>query len=321
METATNNSSAGEFNTVVWQCMRHKLLCDVSLPPRPANIFTHYTINIVLNVLLAIVILGNSLIFAAYYQNYSLRTPANTILLSLAVTDFLCGATSQPLCICDQLLMMARGCTTVVCTVMKMEMFFMLFLIGATILNLSATTVDRYIAVCHSFKYLELVTNSRVRTFLAGIWVSWFIISFSGVMLRKIEILFIIVLSSNIILISVLYVMIFREIRRIKANEAPMPNNQQQEREAEERRGAKTVAIILGLLILSFIPLIVHGILSVTRLGSYMGHIRIYASTAALSNSSFNVFVYYWRNEQMRKAMIKVIRKITSRCTNQVNPY
>ena len=322
MEAAANNSSAaGEFNPIVWQCMRHKVLCDVNGRPRPVGMFTHHIVNIVLNALLALTaILGNSLIFAAYYQSHSLRKPVNTILLSLAATDFLCGATSQPFYIYEKVLMMG-GCTTTVCTVVKLEKVFMLFLIGATILNLSATTLDRYIAVCHSFKYLELVTNSRVKKLLGGMWAVWLIISLVGVQFEKIEILFIIVLSSNIIFISVLYSIISIEIRRIKANEVPaMQYNQEQQRDKEERKGAKTVGIILGLLALSFVPLLLYGIFSVARLPFYRGHLLAYASTAAFANSSFNVFVYYWRNEQMRKAMMKVVRKITQRCRNQVNP-
>ena len=70
-------------------------------------------ITIVFNVPLAFTaVFGNGLIFAAYYQTgESFRKPVNMILVSLAITDFLTGAVSQPLYIYELILLLTNGDT------------------------------------------------------------------------------------------------------------------------------------------------------------------------------------------------------------------
>ena len=206
----------------------------------------------------------------------------------------------------------------------KFEKFCMMFLLGATVINLSVTTLDRYIAVCHSFRYLELVTESRVHKLLVSLWLAWLVLSFLGVrFIFSAPAMMVVVLSSNILFISYLYFKIHREIRRIEVNPVTGANDSEKERKARERKSVKTFAIILGLLSFCFVPMIVYGIY--TRLRGpetfFVAEcLLLYASNAAFSNSSLNVFIYYWRNEEMRAAMRKVIRKITARCRNEVNP-
>ena len=94
----------------------------------------------------------------------------------------------------------------------------MLFLLGATLLNLSLTTLDRYIAILHSFRYLELVTNSRVITLAGVLWFVWIVLSIAGVLSSKVSLAALVIVISNVIFISILYFKIFREIRRLEAD-------------------------------------------------------------------------------------------------------
>ena len=320
MEIAANNSSLANHYT--FACRRHKILCQQLYGPA----LGHAVLNIVVSAVSGLTaILGNSLVFAAFYHSESLRgKPANMILLSLAATDFLSGAIAQPFFIWGTVLMIG-GCTKTICTAFTLTRFSMVFLIGATAINLSVTTLDRYIAICHSFRYLELVTESRVHKLLVSLWLAWIVVSFLGLrFVFPAPAMLVIVLSSNILSITLLYFKIYREIRRISANPVTEANESEPvERKTRERKSVKTLAIILGLLLFCFVPMILHWIC--TRLKVLRGLLRrelflIYASNAVLSNSSLNVFIYYWRNEEMRAAMRKVIRKITARCRNEVNP-
>ena len=187
--------------------------------------------------------------FAAYYYTPSLRKPVNTILLSLAATDFLSGAISQPLFIYENWPRRSHllgSCTKTICTAATLEKFFMLFLIGATLINLSVTTLDRYIVVCRPYKYLELVTNSCARNLLISLWFVWMIFSVVGTVFRETKLLFTIVISSNLIFISFLYVIIFREIRRLETNAVTTAEEATNSRES--RKGAKRWRLFLDYL-------------------------------------------------------------------------
>ena len=314
---SVNSSAISEIN---FACNRQRILCQ-QLYVSP-SLQASAIVNIVLNALLAVIaVLGNGLIFAAYYQNQTLRKPVNTIQLSLAATDFLTGAICQPLFIYEQIIMLGI-CTAFVCVIMKNMTFFALLLFQATLFNLSVTTLDRYIAVCHSLRYLELVTNSRVIKLLSSLWLIALCSPISReTMLKEAGISFGVAIIITNIFIGVLYFKIHREIRRIEANAVVAMNETEEERKARQRRSAKTVAIIIGLLILCYVPIVFAGISYVSLFnGNFVVSetLFLFGFTAAFSNSSFNVVVYYWRNEEMRAAMLKVIKKMTQKFTNDV---
>lgn len=316
---AANNSTIVQHNFL---CIRHKMLCLENYRADMDLLYGHFIFGIVLNAFLALAaVSGNGLVLAAYHQNESLRKPVDTILLCLAATDFLSGAISQPFFIFEKGLM-TGGCKKTVCIVAKLEQFFMSFLRGAIICNLSVTALDRYIAVCHPYKYPELVTNSRVVKLLASVWLFCLSVSLVGVIFDLVSFICVFMLLFNIIFIIVSYVMIFREIQRLQSNVVTIANDPDGARKAEERKTAQTVAIIIGLLVLCFLPMIIYSILAKISIFKIpREQIMIYAVSAVYSNSSLNVLVYFWRNKQMRKAMLKALRKMTPNCiTNQDNP-
>ena len=65
-------------------------------------------------------VLSNELLFAVYYLNEPLRRPAITILLALALTDFLTGAVVNSLNTYEQI-MIAKGDCTNMCVVMEQK--------------------------------------------------------------------------------------------------------------------------------------------------------------------------------------------------------
>ena len=280
--------------------------------------------NLPLGTVLALgAVIGNSLVFAAYYYSESLRRPGHLLLLSLAATDLLSGLVAQPLWLVGKSLLIV-GCKKVLCTLEEAEKLVMLSLIGATVLNLSMLTLDRYIAVCHTFKYPTLVTNSRVLKTVSFVWLFWLVFlfswmkAFSGIALT----LFMIILTVNILFISFLYLIIHREIRRVESNEEGRNASNQEER-ATRYKSVRTLGYIFGLLIFCFVPMIIHGIFSrshIIRGFHEREHFLLFASNAAFSNSCLNVFVYYWRNEEMREAMRKAIRKLRQKFQNEVSP-
>ena len=317
MEMSPNRSRTTELTNNACGPSGRTVCEEFQLP----SLYVSAIVTIIFNTLLAVTaVLGNGLIFAAYYQNQTLRKPVNTILLSLAATDFLTGAVSQPLYIYENFITITN-CTDGLCTVVHLRRYCMVFLTGATLISLSVTTLDRYIAVCRPYKYLELVTNSRVQKVLVSFWLVWIGTTVAAFITFNVAKIVAVVAASIMIFIIFSYFKIFRQIRRLEANSVATNNDQEEIRKARERKSAKTVAIVLGSLVLCFVPLIFCGIVFVSLRGHQLilrEHLQRIAFTALFSNSSINFYVYYKRNEEMRAAMLKVISKITLRCSNGV---
>ena len=323
MEIVSNNSTIAE---PVFACILQKMVCQESY--RSSQYYT-VIVTIILNLLLALTaVLGNGLMLAAYYQSESLRKPVHTILLSLAVTDFLTGAVSQPLYI-HELLLQLTNCTETICIAHSLRRYPMLFLTGATLLNLSLTTLDRYIAVLHSYRYVELVTNNRVIKLSVGLWLGWIILFIAGALSSTELMILTVLIASSVIFISILYFLIFREIRRLETGAAVVAANEPEEvRKARERKSAKTIAVVLGLLVLCFIPIPIVQFISFALslsgdLESYLVILHkcfYFTHTLILSNSSLNVIVYFWKSAEIKTAILKVIRTATRSCRNELNP-
>ena len=312
----TNVSSA---HTQTYACVRLAFSCQESIN---AGFKRHIIFNVVLSALLTVTaVLGNGLVFAAYNCSETLRRPAHVVLMSLAATDFLSGIVTQPLFIVEKSLLIG-ACSEIICIIKSALIFSTIFFSGATVLNLSVITLERYIAVCHTYKYAEWVTNSRVKKLLVIIWFVWLTVCSAWLYLElKSSRILAIVLVTNVVFISILYVKIAREIRRIGVNAAG--NEAEKERLRNNRKTLRTLLLIFGLLFLCFLPLIIFGLYKVVTGISDLSRTEpplLYASNAFFSNSSLNVFVYYWRNEEIRLAMQKVVVKLRQRFQNEVNP-
>ena len=321
MKMTLNNSTLAPMRSL--SCESRFLLCR---DPFRAAAFEATVTTAVLNSVLALTaVLGNGLVFAAYYKSESLRRPVFTILMAVALTDFATGAVTQPLFI-YVLLKTLSSCPNYVCFVDMLASGLMVFLLGATVLNLSVTTLDRYIATFHSFQYEELVTNSRVVKVVVTLWVLWVMVL---VVIRRIMGLHVkyfiaVIIIANILFICVSYFLILKEIRKLEKNLIVSLNEAAAVKQSRERKSAVTIAYIVGLLFICFFPKVLIGLfVSFPRGLEEQVRVRklfMATTTLALSNSSLNVFVYCWKNAEMKVAMLKVIRAIIQKFRNEVAP-
>ena len=197
-------------------------------------------------------------------------------------------------------------------------------LLEATVVHLSLASLDRYIAAFYSYRYPVLVTNSRVLKAMVASWAVLACLTLS--VIERVFISLVIILPPNILFIGILYFRIFKEIRRLEANPVVSANVTEEQRKMREGKGARTVAMVLGLLFLCYIPMIlflamflVQRVLMIDRRVAQAQGLFVVITFAAL-NSSLNVFVYYCRNSEIRSSILKVLGPITQRFVPSVNP-
>uniref|UniRef100_A0A3Q1F062 Trace amine-associated receptor 13c-like n=1 Tax=Acanthochromis polyacanthus TaxID=80966 RepID=A0A3Q1F062_9TELE len=114
----------------------------------------------------------NLLVVISISHFRQLHTPTNFLILSLAVSDLLVGATVMPIAVDLQFCWFRRKVTC--------DLFFLssFILTSASVGNMVLITVDRYVAICKPLLYSSLITMSRVTICVCLCWICSVLYSF-----------------------------------------------------------------------------------------------------------------------------------------------
>ncbi|XP_056637250.1 octopamine receptor Oamb isoform X1 [Diorhabda sublineata] len=128
----------------------------------------------VLAMINVMVIVGNCLVIAAVYYSSKLRSVTNFFIVSLAVADLMVGVAVLPF--------------SATWEVFKVWIFgdiwcqvwlaVDVWMCTASILNLCAISLDRYVAVTRPITYPSIMSHSRAKGLIAGLWILSFVICF-----------------------------------------------------------------------------------------------------------------------------------------------
>uniref|UniRef100_A0A0K0DPW6 G_PROTEIN_RECEP_F1_2 domain-containing protein n=1 Tax=Angiostrongylus cantonensis TaxID=6313 RepID=A0A0K0DPW6_ANGCA len=141
--------------------------------PAHAKFFRIFPIISVLTVLVVVVILGNALVIAAVLLRRRLRSATGILILSLGIADLLVGSVILPFSIANEVLNGYWIFGEAWCTIwLTMD----IWMCTASIYNLVAISIDRYIAIIKPLNYPILVTKFRARCTVAVVWMGSFII-------------------------------------------------------------------------------------------------------------------------------------------------
>ncbi|XP_044271458.1 octopamine receptor Oamb [Tribolium madens] len=120
------------------------------------------------------VIVGNCLVIAAVFCSSKLRSVTNLFIVSLAVADLLVGVAVLPFSATWEVFKVwIFG--DVWC---NMWLALDVWMCTASILNLCAISLDRYVAVTRPITYPSIMSPSRAKLLIAGLWVLSFVICF-----------------------------------------------------------------------------------------------------------------------------------------------
>ncbi|CRK89026.1 CLUMA_CG002666, isoform B [Clunio marinus] len=121
-----------------------------------------------------LVIVGNCLVIAAVFCSHKLRSVTNFFIVSLAVADLLVGLAVLPFSATWEVFKVwIFG--DVWC---KVWLAVDVLLCTASILNLCAISLDRYVAVTRPVTYPSIMSTRRAKSLIAGLWVLSFVICF-----------------------------------------------------------------------------------------------------------------------------------------------
>lgn len=273
---------------------------------------------------------GNGLVLLAIFKNPRLQTVTNCFIASLALADFLVGIVVAPLAALSYLGLPHHfhGCVFTNSIVVAFTQ--------VSIFNLLAVAFERFFAIKHPFAYTKHADIKCALIVNGGVWSFGMIIGFIPLFGWNREDLhdenwicnFVTVMDMNyvvyfhffgcivipLVIICAIYFYIFLIVRRqmsqIEALNIAMP--QQRGARAiskfkKEIKAAKSLAIVIILFAISWIPIHVLNTISLTCSDCYPIELLLATIVLSHANSAVNPFLYAYGNSNFKHAFRKMI--------------
>ena len=254
---------------------------------------------------------GNLALLIAFSPSETIPRRVNIyFILSLTIADLVIGLTMTPLYICyaaihDPLWLV------------KLEGFLWIFTVTATTHSLSAVSLDRLISVLYPLRYHQIMTKKRCRVVILLIWLGSVIFGLPRLVLNdfaKLEKLWIACSVATVgiplLIMSFSYGRIFAIVRK----QSGKWKNPYTSRDAlGNKKAAVTIGIIVCLFIVTFIPsaVVYFMLLFENNLCKeyQLNDAWLWAALVSFCHSSFNPWVYGFRNRELRRDFLTIFSK------------
>ena len=172
----------------------------------------------IVNILLSITAIpGNSLILIVLHKESSLHPPSKLLYRCLATTDLLVGLVNQPLYAAYWMSVVYEHWSF--CRYAKDAIFISSYVLcGVSLMNMTAISVDRLLAMLLGLRYKEIVTLRRTHIILAIVWVVCLVAGLFSYLIYRIGLWYrIIIILSGLVISAASYTKIFRALRHHQA--------------------------------------------------------------------------------------------------------
>ena len=277
---------------------------------------TAFVINAILNVPFSIIAtLANCLVMISIWRSYTLRTPANMLLIGLALSDFGVGLIVQPFFIAYLFSFAYRGAGKFTCISAVALTLTASFLSCVSFGTVTAISLERYLALCLHLRYEEIITMKRVRRFLVVLWVLGGISSFVWALFapRYKSFYYVAGILFCLLVSTVAYVKIYRIVRshlkQIKTNE--VTRNEDGDNLQHRKKSAYNMFLVYCVLLCCYLPYsICLAIGKITGYSKWNWTAINFALTVININSSINPIIYCYRMREIRRGIIHTLYKI-----------
>ena len=260
-------------------------------------------------------ILLNAFIILAIKQRKELQKPSNILLSSLAVTDLLVRAIAMPTSASIDFFTFRQVSFEYTCMLYSVNLFFLPLLFGATMHHLIVIARERYVAVQKWMDYKLIITNDRLKKIAIGTWLSTLFPTIANFITTAV------VVDSRILnsvltgltaaetvclfFLAFFYRKVYLGVRNRKLNEISQIDVLVKAK--MESKVAKTTGLLTAVVISSFIPVFVFGVL-----GKFVPVLRTNAAirfteTVMQLNSLFNPLLYCYRDHRFRNAICDLL--------------
>ena len=299
---------------------------------------------IVCGIITVAAVLGSYFVLRAFHKFRNLRTASNNILASLSIADGLL-AIPMILDIINLCLLYNVGNCSRFLNLKEVTGTVTLFLLSVIVLHLSLMSSERFIATKFALRYHTIVTKRRARIVSIAMWLwalvivialPWTLYGTTGHKeyrefhiemhpdndkARELNIrwhlvltaasMFLVLLLIMICSYSYIFIVSHKQRKRLRKQGRDFPGMPTIKHEI---KGARTLAIVVALCLLSIISILVVTSLRVFWGKLLVGHCHqtllqhIVYKVAMLLNPVCNLLIYGWRNEEFRNAFLKMLK-------------
>ena len=263
--------------------------------------------------------LENALVLVSFWRTPSLLTPANVLIISLAMTDLGTGLITAPLFFTSNIAKLTED-EGFFCKVTRVYLAAATCLSGISLSTLTAISVERYTALRVHLRYNEVVTMRRVCVVTAGMWVVCISVAAAGAAstFRVINVASVIFIPLCLAATAFCYIKIHQVVRRHQAQiSAQIPGQigpQQDENSFDMKVFKKSFVDMLVIYVLFLVHFTPHMVVSLIVLTGG-ATIQVYAAvdlaeTLVLLNSALNPLLYCWRSQAIRSAVKETAQKV-----------
>mgnify|MGYP001793103278 CR=1 FL=1 len=251
---------------------------------------------------------SNLLVFTVIMRTPSLHTCSNLLLANLCVTDFLVGFIVQPFYVTKKVTELLGKPS---CEVRLVYTYFGFLCTCVSMFSLCLVSGERYIAVIQPLTYYSFITKHRVCACVAATWMCWAIVCclpLAGIPFGIFFRVVFCVIITSFLFMAVVHCPILkagkRQQRRILAT-----IGRQSIRFRRENKITRTMSLIVGAVVFCYIPQL-SLLLTRAMKGDSTRLVHVgdaWADTVVFLNSSFNPFIYCYRNLEIRNAMRRLL--------------
>ena len=265
--------------------------------------------------------LGNLLVLISIWRTPSLHSPSHVLLFGLALSDLGVGLVAEPIAFVNSIAKM-KGLVGIFCKGTVAVRFAAALLCFASLFTTTAISLDMYIALSLHLRYQEIVTVKRMTGVLVGIWVCSLTAGLLFVWKKQqLSLLWMSLILLCLFVTTSSYGRIFLIVRhhqkRIKTQMQVLQKSEDQEETlpclTQHRESLINKFIVYCTLLIFYLPFVVMTLVVAMDLSVTNQSLYEISFVWVCFNSTLNPFVYCWRFQKIRAAVIETTKKIFKR--------
>ena len=313
------NSTSGSNSTFMFS--------NNTLDEPASPLSTQAQISLIINIIINIItcpftILLNALVIIAVKTRPTLQSYANILLACLAATDAVSGVLAQPSFILYMMLLLfgtAADQSTKLEVHLSHNSALRAVLVSSS-LHLILVTYERVIAIKFTMYYPIFVTTQKLKVAVIAFW----LVSISSELVNHAtedslfaNVITALALIFCVVFVSISYLLLYKETlrlrRKMKTEQIPQ---EEVERFSKENKALKTTVLVVGTVLLCFIPVFMHLLLVLLWSGDVVYQASLYnvltpfSRTFSMFNSFLNPLIYCLRQREIRKFVLRFPKAI-----------